>query len=70
MRVVSVPPRLPDSAETREVFSRCVGRIFPVIDIRDDGQAELEVGEVMGVPAVMHAIWIEPECLELVEAAR
>ena len=28
----------------------------------------LEVGEVMGVSAYMHYIWIEPECLEVVQA--
>lgn len=67
VRIVAAPDILPDSPETREVFSRSVGRVFRVIDIRDDGQVELDVGEVMGQPAYMHTIWIEPELLEILE---
>ena len=70
VRVTAVPAHLPDSHETREVFTRCLGRTFPVVDVRDDGQAELEVGEVMGVMAVLHSIWIEPEYLEVVTPSR
>jgi hypothetical protein len=66
VRVTAVPTNLPDSPETREVFARCVGKTFPITCVRDDGQAELEVGEVMGAKAVLHSIWIEPDCLELV----
>jgi|AraplaMF_Col_mMF_1032025.scaffolds.fasta_scaffold00148_49 hypothetical protein len=69
VRIIAAPPILPDDLETRDVFARCVGRTFPVIDIRDDGQAELEVGAVMGVPAPMHSIWIEPECVEVIGVA-
>lgn len=68
VRVVAIPPRLPDNAETKLVFERCVGRTFPIIDIAAHGHVELEVGEVMGVSASLHSIWIEPECLELVQA--
>jgi hypothetical protein len=67
VRVIRVPPLLPDNPETRDVFARSVGRIFPIIDVRDDGQAELEVGEVMGVLACLHSIWVESECLEIVQ---
>jgi hypothetical protein len=69
VRVTAIPTRLPDSPETREVFARCVGHTFSVIDVRDDGQAELEVGEVMGVMACLHSIWIDPECLEPVTSS-
>jgi hypothetical protein len=68
VRVVAIPPRLPDGAETRLVFERCVGLTFPVIDITPHGHVELEVGEVMGVPAYLHSIWIEPDCLERVQS--
>jgi hypothetical protein len=68
VRVVAVPARLPkDSPDTKLVFERSVGHIFPIIDITADGQVELEVGEVMGVLACLHSIWIESECLELVQ---
>jgi hypothetical protein len=66
VRVVAVPPCLPANADTHLVFERCVGHVFPIVDIAATGQVELEVGEVMGVSACMHSIWIEIEFLELV----
>jgi hypothetical protein len=68
VRVVAIPLRLPDSAETKLVFERCVGHIFPIIDVTAHGHVELEVGEVVGGAAYLHSIWIEPECLEVVQA--
>lgn len=68
VRVVSLPARLPDDAETKLAFERSIGRVFPIVGITALGHAELEVGEVMGVSAFLHSIWIEPECLELVQA--
>lgn len=68
VRVVAIPPHLPGSAETGLVFERCVGRTFPIIDMTAHGHIEIEVGEVMGVAASLHSIWIEPEYLELVQA--
>ena len=68
VRVIGVPPLLPDNPETRDAFARSVGRTFTVIAVRGDGQAELEVGEVMGVLACLHSIWVEPECIEIVQA--
>jgi hypothetical protein len=70
VRVTALPANLPDNAETREVFARCLGKTFPIADVRDDGQAELEVGAVTGVKAVMHSIWVEPDCIELVRPVR
>ena len=67
VRVVAIPPRLPDSAETKLVFERCIGHTFPMVDITAHGHVEREVGEVVGVAAYLHSIWIEPECLELVQ---
>jgi hypothetical protein len=66
VRVVALSPHIPDDAESKLVFEHSVGRTFPIIDIAADGLVELEVGEVMGVLACLHSIWIEPECLELV----
>lgn len=68
VRVIAVPPSLPDNEDTKLIFERCVGRVFPVVDVRADGLAELEVGEVMGVLASFHSIWIELEHLELVRS--
>lgn len=68
MRVVALSPAIPDNPESKLVFERSVGHTFPIIDITEDGLVELEVGEVMGVSAYMHSIWIEPECLEVVQA--
>jgi hypothetical protein len=68
VRVVALSPRVPDNLESKLVFERSVGHTFPVIDIADDGLVELEVGGVMSVSPYMHSIWIEPECLEVVQA--
>ncbi len=65
--VTAVPGVLPENAQTKEIFARSVGRVFRVIEVRDDGQAELEVGEVVGEAAWAHTIWIEPECLQILE---
>jgi hypothetical protein len=70
VRVIALPPRLPDSAETRLAFERAIGHTFPIVDITALGHVELEVSELMGVSASLHSIWIEPECLELVQPAR
>jgi len=68
VRVVALSPAIPDIPESKLVFERSIGHTFPIIDIAEDGLVELEVGEVMGVSAYMHSIWIEPECLEVVQA--
>lgn len=68
VRVVALSPCVPDNPESQLVFERSVGCIFPIIDVADDGLVELEVGEIMGVSSYMHSIWIEPECLEVVQA--
>jgi hypothetical protein len=67
VRVAALSPHIPDNAESKLVFERSVGRTFPIINIMADGLIELEVGEVMGVSACLHSIWIEPECLELIQ---
>jgi hypothetical protein len=73
VRVVALSPAIPDNPESKLVFERSVGRTFPIIDITSDGLIELEVGDILGESTddehvASHTIWIEPECLELVQA--
>jgi hypothetical protein len=67
VRVVRVPERLGggegDSLNTRRIFELCVGHTFPIVGLAN-GLIELEVGKVVGEPAYMHSIWIEPDCVE------
>ena len=69
VRIIQVPPILPEDARlrTRSLFELCVGRVFPIVEFNDVGWLELEVGEVLGKPACMDSIWIEPEFVEIVE---
>lgn len=64
-----LPERLPsgegDDLGTRRIFELCVGRTFPILGFAN-GLIELEVGEVVGEPAHMHAIWVEPDCVVVV----
>lgn len=66
VRVARAPARLPDDKgdelDTRRIFELCIGRVFPAVGI-SSGFIELEVGEVVGQPAYMHSIWIEPDCV-------
>jgi hypothetical protein len=72
VRVTGIPQDLPnldgDDLRTKDIFERCLGRVFPVTGFQGKW-LELEVGEVVGAPACMHTIWIEPEFVELVRGA-
>ena len=59
VEVVAVPESLPSGMETQALFEACVGRVFPVEGIDNNGLLELHVGEVVGEPSYMHSIWIE-----------
>ena len=68
---MGIPPNLPDDDEfnTPEVFQKCLGRIFAVSDIQtfeglEQPMIGLDVGEVVGKPAYMTTIYVEPEYLE------
>lgn len=67
VRVMRLPERLPpadgDDLNTRRIFELCLGRVFPVAGL-SSGLIELEVGDVIGQPAYMQSIWIEPDCVE------
>lgn len=68
IRVIRVPAGLRDDGDlrTRTLFDLCLGRIFPIAGI-ETNQIELHVGEVLGAPAYIHSIYIEPEYVEAVE---
>ncbi|HJT13453.1 MAG TPA: hypothetical protein VJ790_12620 [Dongiaceae bacterium] len=73
VRVVALSPAIPDNPESKLVFERSVGHTFPIVDITADGLVELDVGDILGESTdpelvASHTIWIEPECLELVQA--
>ena len=72
IRVVNIPSDLPDNElRTAEIFRRCLGRIFPVVEMVEvEGREflKLEVGDACGEAPCMQTIWIEPEFVELVEA--
>jgi len=66
VRILTVPPGLPEGEiNTRSLFERCVGRVFPITGFQG-GLLELEVGHVLGREPCMDSIWIEPEHVELV----
>ena len=73
VRVVALSPNIPNNPNSKLVFESCVGGIFPIVDITADGLVELDLGDILGESAdaehtTSHTIWIEPECLEIVQA--
>jgi hypothetical protein len=50
---------------TKRIFDLCLGRIFPIAGFQGH-LLELEVGHVVGEPAYVQSIWIEPEFIEFV----
>ena len=71
VQVIGIPDQLPpdgdlDGLDTASLFRICVGRIFPIVGFNEVGHAELEVGEVIGQPAYLSSIWIEPRFLMVV----
>lgn len=65
VEVVAVPKSLPAGMGTQALFEACVGRVFPIAGIDDNGLLELQVGEVVGEESYMHSIWIEASCVLL-----
>ncbi|MCA1398397.1 MULTISPECIES: hypothetical protein [Bradyrhizobium] len=58
VEVVAIPDALPEDMGTRTLLTRCLGRHFPIVDLKGD-LVELEVGEVVEESSYMHSIWIE-----------
>ncbi len=76
VRVLCIPPSLAANTEehlvkTVALFGRCVGQVLRVEDIRD-GELELNVKDdgSQAPNYCYHTIWIEPECVERVKAAK
>jgi len=64
VRVTDFPPSVKEmELQTRSVFKRCVGKVFPVTGFQK-GLIELEVGRVVGKFPATHSIWIEPDFLQ------
>ena len=67
VRVARVPDAVlrgkVDDLNTRRIFELCVGRVFSIAGL-SNGLIELHVGEVVGQPAYIHSIWIEPDYIE------
>jgi hypothetical protein len=61
VEVIAVPASLPSGMGTKALFEACVGRVFPIAGIDDDGLLELHVGEVVGEESYIHSIWIEAD---------
>lgn len=60
-RIIAVPPNLPnDDLETPDLFAKCLGHSFEVID-RKGNMLELAVGAMRGEAPYMHSIWIETQ---------
>ena len=69
VRVVTIPSELPENEiRTRSVFELCIGQVFPVVGLQGN-LLELHVGDVLGKPAYMDSIWIEPEHVEVVRTS-
>jgi hypothetical protein len=71
VRIIGVPPDLPEDErlQSRALFERCIGEIFPIVDIAHlEGPPykllQLDVGNVVGKPACMETIWTELQYVE------
>ena len=71
VRVVKIPESLPDDHElkTKEIFEKALGKTFRISDFQGE-LLVLDVGELRGKASCLETIYIEPECVESVEANR
>ena len=68
IEVIAVPQALPVGMGTQALFQNCLGNVFPVQGIDENGLLELHVGEIVGEESYMHSIWIEATCVLLRKA--
>ncbi|WP_461192629.1 hypothetical protein [Bradyrhizobium sp. UFLA06-06] len=66
VEVMAIPDALPEHMGTQALFMKCLGRHFPIVDLKGH-LVELEVGEVLG-GAKLHALHLDrtglrPSCL-------
>ena len=72
VRMTAIPPDVwYTTEETRDVFRRCLGKLFIVRDIDEHGHLELWVKDGRDRKRMVGAdiIWVEPEYVEVVERA-
>jgi hypothetical protein len=76
VRIVRVPENVVDQPEfpTRTLLTKCLGRIFPVMDVRllydEKGKDELlalDIGAVNGKASYLETVLIESSCVEVVD---
>lgn len=72
MKLIGIPPDAHDDEElkTRSLFEKCLGQLFVIsaVESFDDVSfrlARIDVGQVIGKEPWEHAVWVEPEYLEL-----
>jgi hypothetical protein len=77
VRIVRVPENVVDQPEfpTRTLLTKCLGKIFLVIDVQSlydeegnpkDELLALDVGAINGRPSYLETVFIEPSCVEVV----
>jgi hypothetical protein len=67
VRLVGIPVGVPEGdvhLPTKKTFERCMGHAFVISGFNEIGWAEIEITSVTG--SVGEAIWVEPECLQLI----
>lgn len=63
--------RMPDivNSELKKIFEKCVGHVFPVGDVLSiEGVTliDLEIGELFGRKSYMESIYVEYDCVEVI----
>lgn len=68
VKVLRIPKHLKDDPllKTKATFKKCLGHAFQICGFQGD-LLELEIGSVTGK---LETIWIEPDCVELIESDR
>ena len=76
VRLIGIPADVKDDGElrTRRLFEKCSGKSFSIATVETvDGPPHpvvgLDVGHVVGRPAFLHRIWVEPQYLRLEKSA-
>jgi hypothetical protein len=72
VRLIGIPPGLPDDDElrTRSLFEKCLGKSFRIVELETvEGLSyklvKLNVGQVLGKSDHLDSIWVEPEYLKI-----
>jgi hypothetical protein len=72
VKLIEIPADVRQGArvETRALFEKCLGKSFPIVNLKSvEGLPyeliELEVGHALGKAAYMDSIWVEPEYVEV-----